>query len=193
MSEGTRRTITAFHLSIEVDDGRLTATMSAPTPLWRADHGENLNQDHSQWAGAIAAAGGMLLVAGRHVALVVEADGTITELDPPGDWVSEIRTRDSGRFTALGACQPAATGFSSANSSVVPCRAGRPPSRWNSGHGWGMAWGGSGTDPGRFDLGPGGRSSFEGGQDFAGSIAVDEDGFIYVADAGNRRIQKFAP
>ena len=29
--------------------------------------------------------------------------------------------------------------------------------------------------------------------DFAGSIAVDEDGFVYVADVGNRRIQKFAP
>lgn len=26
-----------------------------------------------------------------------------------------------------------------------------------------------------------------------GSIAVDDDGFIYVADVGNRRIQKFAP
>ena len=29
--------------------------------------------------------------------------------------------------------------------------------------------------------------------DLAGSIAVDDDGFIYVADVGNRRIQKFAP
>ena len=29
--------------------------------------------------------------------------------------------------------------------------------------------------------------------DFAGSIAVDDDGFIYVADVGNRRIQKLAP
>ena len=29
--------------------------------------------------------------------------------------------------------------------------------------------------------------------DCAGSIAVDDDGFIYVADVGNRRIQKFAP
>ncbi len=29
--------------------------------------------------------------------------------------------------------------------------------------------------------------------DFAGSVAVDDEGFIYVADVGNRRIQKFAP
>ena len=29
--------------------------------------------------------------------------------------------------------------------------------------------------------------------DFVGSIAVDDDGFIYVADVGNGRIQKFAP
>jgi len=27
----------------------------------------------------------------------------------------------------------------------------------------------------------------------ARSIAVDDDGYIYVADVGNRRIQKFAP
>jgi hypothetical protein len=31
------------------------------------------------------------------------------------------------------------------------------------------------------------------GLNFAGSLAVDDDGFIYVADVGNRRIQKFAP
>jgi hypothetical protein len=29
--------------------------------------------------------------------------------------------------------------------------------------------------------------------DFAGSVAVDDEGFIYVADVGNGRIQKFAP
>lgn len=45
-----------------------------------------------------------------------------------------------------------------------------------------------GSGPGEFD--------FLGGStpdDFAGSIAVDQDGFIYVADVGNRRVQKFAP
>jgi hypothetical protein len=41
---------------------------------------------------------------------------------------------------------------------------------------------------GNFDFGSGVTST-----DFAGSIAVDDDGFIYVADVGNRRIQKFAP
>ena len=30
-------------------------------------------------------------------------------------------------------------------------------------------------------------------QNFAGSITEDDDGFIYIADVGNRRIQKFAP
>jgi len=29
--------------------------------------------------------------------------------------------------------------------------------------------------------------------DFIGSVAVDDEGFIYVADVGNGRIQKFAP
>ena len=29
--------------------------------------------------------------------------------------------------------------------------------------------------------------------DLAGSIAVDAEGYIYVADVANKRIQKFAP
>lgn len=49
-------------------------------------------------------------------------------------------------------------------------------------------FGSTGSDPGEFDFGSGHSAS-----DFAGSIAVDDDGFIYVADVGNRRIQKFAP
>lgn len=46
-------------------------------------------------------------------------------------------------------------------------------------------WGSRGSGPGQLDLLLGGE--------IGGSIAVDDDGFIYVADVGNRRIQKFAP
>ena len=48
-------------------------------------------------------------------------------------------------------------------------------------------WGGKGKNEGEFDFGSGQA------ENFAGSIAVDNDGFIYVADVGNGRIQKFAP
>jgi fibronectin type 3 domain-containing protein len=49
-------------------------------------------------------------------------------------------------------------------------------------------WGHKGSGPGEFNFGSG-RAV----EDFAGSVAVDGDGFIYVADVGNGRIQKFAP
>jgi hypothetical protein len=49
-------------------------------------------------------------------------------------------------------------------------------------------WGSRGSGPGEFDFGSGLEP-----KDFAGSVAVDDDGYIYVADIGNRRIQKFAP
>ncbi|MDA0336826.1 MAG: hypothetical protein O2782_16805 [bacterium] len=49
-------------------------------------------------------------------------------------------------------------------------------------------WGTKGRGADQFDFGSGGRSI-----DFAGSLAVDGEGFIYVADVGNQRIQKFAP
>lgn len=49
-------------------------------------------------------------------------------------------------------------------------------------------WGGSGAGAGEFDFGSGFVA-----QDFHGSVAVDDEGFIYVADVGNRRIQRFAP
>jgi len=52
-------------------------------------------------------------------------------------------------------------------------------------------WGRRGTGFGEFDFGSG--DVIVKGLDFAGSIAVDDDGFIYVADVGNQRIQKFAP
>jgi DNA-binding beta-propeller fold protein YncE len=49
-------------------------------------------------------------------------------------------------------------------------------------------WGHEGSGEGEFDFGSGRVP-----EDFAGSVAVDSEGFIYVADVGNRRIQKFAP
>jgi len=49
-------------------------------------------------------------------------------------------------------------------------------------------FGAEGTGTGEFDFGRGIDAT-----DLAGSIAVDDDGFIYVADVGNQRIQKFAP
>ena len=48
-------------------------------------------------------------------------------------------------------------------------------------------WGRPGSAAGEFDFVVGG------GQNLAGSVAVDGDGFIYVADVFNQRIQKFAP
>ena len=50
-------------------------------------------------------------------------------------------------------------------------------------------WGRKGSGDGEFDFGGSGGTP----EDFAGSVAVDSEGFIYVADVGNRRIQKFAP
>ena len=49
-------------------------------------------------------------------------------------------------------------------------------------------WGEQGSAEGAFDF-----TSPEETEPFAGSICVDEDGYIYVADVSNRRIQKFAP
>jgi len=53
-------------------------------------------------------------------------------------------------------------------------------------------WGEAGDGVGEFDFGPGvqlaGRV-----RNYAGSICVDDEGYIYVADVFNKRIQKFAP
>ena len=46
-----------------------------------------------------------------------------------------------------------------------------------------------GSGEGEFDFG----NRALGAEDLAGSIAVDGQGFIYVADVGNKRMQKFAP
>ncbi len=49
-------------------------------------------------------------------------------------------------------------------------------------------WGSRGSGPGEFDFGSGPNEDF-----FRGSIAVDDSGYVYVADPGNQRIQKFTP
>ena len=49
-------------------------------------------------------------------------------------------------------------------------------------------WGSQGSAPGQFDFGTGNQAA-----DFNGAVVVGADGFIYVADPGNRRVQKFAP
>ena len=50
-------------------------------------------------------------------------------------------------------------------------------------------WGTRGDDLDQFDFGAG----YDAAASFAGSICVDGEGFIYVADVFNQRIQKFAP
>ena len=52
-------------------------------------------------------------------------------------------------------------------------------------------WGRKGSGAGEFDFGEGFK--LVRGRDFRGSIAVDSQGHIYVVDAFNKRIQKFAP
>lgn len=54
-------------------------------------------------------------------------------------------------------------------------------------------WGRKGDGPGEFNFGEGERRSSDGSLNFEGSVAVDDEGYIYVADVFNRRIQKFAP
>jgi len=49
-------------------------------------------------------------------------------------------------------------------------------------------WGSEGNGEGEFNFGDGPWAG-----SFAGSICVDDEGFIYVADVGNKRIQVFAP
>ena len=53
-------------------------------------------------------------------------------------------------------------------------------------------FGGRGDEPGQFDLGQGVRN-IQGDLDFSGSIAVDGEGYVYVADELNARVQIFAP
>ena len=53
-------------------------------------------------------------------------------------------------------------------------------------------WGREGNGDGEFMLGAGGRTD-DLSMALTGSIAVDDSGYVYVADPGNQRIQKFAP
>jgi len=62
----------------------------------------------------------------------------------------------------------------------------------DSARGYVTQWGSFGSDPGEFDFGRGSQRP-SGELDFAGSIAVDDQGYIYVADELNQRIQKFSP
>jgi DNA-binding beta-propeller fold protein YncE len=48
--------------------------------------------------------------------------------------------------------------------------------------------GDDGAGPGEFNFGSGSVP-----EDFAGSLAVDDEGYIYVADVLNNRIQRFGP
>lgn len=50
------------------------------------------------------------------------------------------------------------------------------------------SFGSRGNTPGQFELGDGFQS-----ESFTGSIIIDDEGFIYVADMANLRIQKFGP
>lgn len=63
---------------------------------------------------------------------------------------------------------------------------------FDSGRNYLTQWGRRGNSEDEFNFGEG-VSILGGGPNFAGSIAVDSQGFIYVADERNKRIQKFAP
>lgn len=52
-------------------------------------------------------------------------------------------------------------------------------------------WGTRGSKEGEFDFGVVGNTDIF--RSLAGSIAVDDEGLIYVADVFNNRIQQFAP
>lgn len=59
---------------------------------------------------------------------------------------------------------------------------------FDSDGGYVTQWGGRGTGEGLFDFGEGNAP-----EDYFGSIALDADGYVYVAEPLNRRIQVFAP
>ena len=86
---------------------------------------------------------------------------------PTGAGVGETRVWEDRFGTKVGVCLP----------ELGSLRMGRYITEW-----------------GYLGDGEGGRGGLTGtGRAFSGSLVVDDEGFVYVVDEANNRIQKFAP